>query len=60
MRVQLAGLSPQLEIKYQSKARDQKQLYRLYETKSHSGVGGFEICQAVSFALFGPLIDPIR
>ena len=46
MRVQLAGLSPQLEIKYQSKARDQKQLYRLNETKSHSG-GGFKICQAM-------------
>ena len=34
------------------KARDQKQLYRLNETKSHSGGGGFEICRAVSFDLF--------
>ena len=39
------------------KARDQKQLYRLNETKSHSG-GGFEICQAVSFALFLAFLAP--
>ena len=45
-------------ISFIAKARNQKQLYRLNETKSHSGGGGFEICQAVSFALFLAFLAP--
>ena len=44
-------------ISFIAKARNQKQLYRLNETKSHSG-GGFEICQAVSFTLFLAFLAP--
>ena len=43
--------------KIQESSLDQKQLNRLNETKSNSG-GGFEICQAVSFALFLALLAP--
>ena len=39
-----------------SKARDQKQNYRMNETKSHSG--GVKICQGVSFAFFGAFWAP--
>ena len=42
----------------QSKARDQKQNYRMNETKSHSGGEGFKICQGVSFAFFGAFWPP--
>ena len=44
------------EANHLPKAHDQKQLYRLNETKSHSGA--FEICQAVSFALFLAFLAP--
>ena len=39
-------------------AHDQKQLYRLNETNSHSRGWGFEICFAVSFAIFWPFWPP--
>ena len=48
-----------LEVKYfkDIKARDQKQLYRLNETKSHSGGGGLKfvgLSHSTFFGLFGP------
>ena len=47
-----------MTVKQQNKARDQKQNYRMNETKSHSGGEGFEICRGVSFAFFGAFWPP--
>ena len=46
-----------------AKACDQKQLYRLNETKSHSGGGVWNMSGYLIrpfLGLFGPLINPIR
>ena len=52
----ISGL--QTRILVPPKARDQKQLYRLYETKSHSGGGGLKYVRLSHLPFSWPFWPP--